>query len=132
MALGVMVPVVSRPAQRELAFREWLCEVDDEIEAETADLGRPQVFVDVGFEPKAGLQDYRRFSGGGQVKLSYCAEGTSPKQVQQVIETVKSVLARSGAEGQRRITVVPPGGDETETVWAAQSRPTAFGAARSL
>lgn len=72
------------------------------------------------FEPKAGLQDYRQFSDGGQVKLSYCAEGTSPEQVQQAIETVSSVLARSGAEGQWRITVVPPGGDETETVWAAQ------------
>lgn len=117
IAGAIILPLLILPAERELAFAEWLWRVDDEIEFATADLGRPQVWTDIGFEAKTSDRDYKTFADGGRVKLSYFAEGTTSEQVQEAVDLTQKVLAENEAQGKWRITAEPPEGDAIEVVW---------------
>ncbi|MFW6437807.1 MAG: hypothetical protein ACOCZ7_02230 [Armatimonadota bacterium] len=114
---AIVLPLQVLPAERELEFAEWLWRVDDEIEFATEDLGRPQVWTDIGFEPKKSDSDYKTFSDGGRVKLSYFAPDTTDEQVGAAIAATKQVLAQNEAQGRWGITAVPPEGPTIETVW---------------
>jgi len=118
---AIALPLHVLPAERELAFAEWLWRVDDEIEFATEDLGRPQVWTDIGFEPKDSDTDYKTFADGGRVKLSYFAPDTTDEQVARAIAATKQVLARNEAQGRWRITAVPPEGATVEVVWELEN-----------
>lgn len=117
IAGAIILPMMILPAERELKFAEWLWRVDDEIEFATADLGRPQVWTDIGFEPKTDDRDYKTLADGGRVKLSYFAPDTTDAQIGAAIAATKRVLADNEAQGRWRITAVPPDGPTIEVVW---------------
>jgi hypothetical protein len=117
IAGAIILPMLIIPAERELEFAEWLWRVDDEIEFATEDLGRPQVWTDIGFEPKRSNDDYKRPSDGGRVKLSYFGEGAEDAQVREAVEVTQRVLADNEAQGRWRITAIPPEGEPIEVVW---------------
>ncbi len=121
IAGAIALPMRVIPAERELAFAEWLWAVDDEIEFATEHLGKPQVWTDIGFEPKKSDADYKEPPDGGRVKLSYFAEGTTDKQVREAIAVTERVLADNEAQGRWRITAEPPDGETIEVVWELES-----------
>lgn len=117
IAGAIVLPLLVLPAERELKFAEWLWAVDDEIELATERLGKPQVWTDIGFEPKRSARDYRRPSDGGRVKLSYFPPDTAREQVLAAVAVTQRVLARNEAQGRWRITAVAPDGEVIEVVW---------------
>jgi len=117
IALALVVTLVLVPAEREQAFQRWLWDVDDQIEAATAELGRPWVWTDVGFTPRRGPRDYQSFAAGGRVELSRFAEGTTHEEVQAALDATRAVLERVEAQGRWRITVKPPDGQTFEVIW---------------
>ena len=112
VAAGIYVP-----PYRDLAFQRWLWDVDDQIEAAIADLGRPWVWTDVGFTPRANDRDYRTFADGGRIELTRFADGTTGEQVQAAVQATIGVPERVEARGRWSIKVVPPDGKSFETVW---------------
>ncbi len=114
---AIVLPLLILPAERELEFAEWLWRVDDEMEYATERLGKPQVWTDIGFEPKTTNTDYKTFADGGRVKLSYFAEDTTDDQVAAAIAATERVLTDNEAQGRWRITAAPPEGAMIEVVW---------------
>ncbi len=114
---AIILPMLILPAERELEFAEWLWGVDDEIEFATQDLGRPQVWTDIGFEPKRSNRDYKRPSDGGRVKLSYFDDDTTDEQVRTAIAITQRILEQSDARGRWQIIAITPAGDEIEVVF---------------
>ena len=114
---AIALPAILLRPERELRFAEWLWTVDDEIELATTPLGKPQVWTDIGFEPKRSARDYKRPSDGGRVKLSYFAAETTDEQVRAAIAETEQILARNRARGIWRITAIPPDGDAIEVLW---------------
>ncbi len=124
IAGAIILPMLIMPAERELEFAEWLWRVDDEIEFATEDLGKPQVWTDIGFDPKTSDTDYKSFGDGGRVKLSYFAEGTTDEQVRAALAATKRVLAENEARGRWLITVEKPDGESIQetivVVWTLE------------
>ncbi|GEM_PF-5512674 len=114
---AIALPAILLQPQRELQFARWLWTVDDEIELATTPLGRPQVWTDIGFEPKRGARDYKTRSDGGRVNLSYFAPETTDEHVRAAVAATEQILARNHARGRWRITAIPPDRETIEVLW---------------